>query len=860
MYMCVYTRALTHDVEQIMSTLQPRVLVGLGREDVFVALNVPENHVPPSFDKPFVPDTIEPWAIWRTRWVYDRYHYLVFLPSVNRYPGILRDLDMTPGTVPVQATQHSHGRVSYRLAQSKVDQLLSLYHLANTMIHFFYNYFTYARPIIFIPGDTILSCFRVSQETLLKEQKTQRAVMATALAARDSIMANFAYVSYCVAWHTSDKDDEFFPAWYWNLRRKMPIDCVNLVEALRGTWVLDLRAPRIGGFVQATTPVQYDRASDGAASNTWMNHLHRLILSAPGVPVYLHYPQPVKPGMKNLWEHAVYYQPSRERVQAARAKLIQPVLPARTVPSAPIKRPSPTDHQNANIPWAQFKEQLDSWFQYKESTASATDLATWKARQEEATRRTPWEINEGKKSWEQWTVWVWEDNGDGTWNHLVRSAKPSALAADWKVIPPSQKIVDPIQRDWHISYHFPNEQEDLDDAWWAGGAREEGPRWRIPSATNSGILAATRNRSRSRSPPTSVSRGGRTRSPVETLRARSRSASPPPFQQEDVMHLLPEDNTPYNHQLPDTFIACVRARFGIPEQARPLESSLRRIPSHILKTVFKYDEKWHGPVSERDWALVGDLFGGHANGKPKVDVSTADWRTVAETLKNICDIFPGSPFHHPYNVVGRQHYLIAPVSVPAMPERHVQAHTAYLLIPKQGTVEDQPWLVCLQDPLSVLQVLRADWGPEAELLVCALAVRGIPFRTLRLKKEYTPYVSHEVRTGLQLMPQGYVPTSQDYAVYTLRLKDLILCHGRPALLKGGIIWRLAMEVLGEDDEWALHALSIPTDCSEPYFVASYNDYQGVDEELTQQEEDIVCGVYRVFSDNVSTGTCSCYVL
>lgn len=183
-----------------------------------------------------------------------------------------------------------------------------------------------------------------------------------------------------------------------------------------------------------------------------------------------------------------------------------------------------------------------------------------------------------------------------------------------------------------------------------------------------------------------------------------------------------------------------------------------------------------------------------------MDISTADWRAVVETLKNICDIFPGSLFHHPYDIRSRRHYLIAPVSVPATPEHHVQAHTAYLLILKQGTMEDQPWLVCLQDPLSILQVLLTDWGPEAKLLVCALAVCGIPFHTLCLKKEYTPYVSHEVCTGLQLMPQGYIPTPQDYVVYTLCLKDLILCHGRPALLKGGIIWCLAMEVLGEDNE------------------------------------------------------------
>ena len=46
---------------------------------------------------------------------------------------------------------------------------------------------------------------------------------------------------------------------------------------------------------------------------------------------------------------------------------------------------------------------------------------------------------------------------------------------------------------------------------------------------------------------------------------------------------------------------------------------------------------------------------------------------------------------------------------------------------------------------------------------------------------------------------------------------------------------------------------VPQDCRQVFFQAAYKDQHLLDDELTQQEEDIICGVYRVLSDTGSAG-------
>ena len=105
------------------------------------------------------------------------------------------------------------------------------------------------------------------------------------------------------------------------------------------------------------------------------------------------------------------------------------------------------------------------------------------------------------------------------------------------------------------------------------------------------------------------------------------------------------------------------------------------------------------------------------------------------------------------------------------------------------------------------------------------------------------------------MAHGYVPDIQDYYAYTRRRNDLLQgCQGRIALLRGGILWRLSMEIYGEDGYWAEKALAMPADCRPSLTQFWLQGQVYLEDKLTKQEEDIICGVYRVLSDETSQGT------
>ena len=72
-------------------------------------------------------------------------------------------------------------------------------------------------------------------------------------------------------------------------------------------------------------------------------------------------------------------------------------------------------------------------------------------------------------------------------------------------------------------------------------------------------------------------------------------------------------------------------------------------------------------------------------------------------------------------------------------------------------------------------------------------------------------------------------------------------QGRAALLRGGIVWRLAVEVLGGD--WRPLASTGPSEDVYVYaqaFVPERGDYY-YDDALSSDELDVICGVYKVYT-------------
>ena len=140
-------------------------------------------------------------------------------------------------------------------------------------------------------------------------------------------------------------------------------------------------------------------------------------------------------------------------------------------------------------------------------------------------------------------------------------------------------------------------------------------------------------------------------------------------------------------------------------------------------------------------------------------------------------------------------------------------------------------------------------------IMCALHAveflvdRGIPFRTIFIPDQREGlHLCPPVQTVLGWRLPDFAPTSWDYREYERRVYALISQpRGRAALLRGGIVWRLAIEVLGGD--WREFAKAGPSEDFIYYgqvFVPPRGDHY-YDDGLSSDELDVICGVYKVYT-------------
>lgn len=122
-----------------------------------------------------------------------------------------------------------------------------------------------------------------------------------------------------------------------------------------------------------------------------------------------------------------------------------------------------------------------------------------------------------------------------------------------------------------------------------------------------------------------------------------------------------------------------------------------------------------------------------------------------------------------------------------------------------------------------------------------------PFRTcIRASPMFTSFSTPQMwSSGLGYRPKGYQATLIDYQSYRATLEDFLhLPRGRAAMRKGGIVGRLAKDFLTSED-----VSSCPSDNvlqSGHWQKSDADPYLGYwDDELSVEELDMICGVYRV---------------
>ncbi|KAJ7176775.1 hypothetical protein C8R46DRAFT_1188516 [Mycena filopes] len=165
--------------------------------------------------------------------------------------------------------------------------------------------------------------------------------------------------------------------------------------------------------------------------------------------------------------------------------------------------------------------------------------------------------------------------------------------------------------------------------------------------------------------------------------------------------------------------------------------------------------------------------------------------------------------------------------------------TYYFLSPKARSPAGMQESVVLRSAAAAIEALRRN-SATIEEVALNLVARGIPFNTSSPGQFPPPPPVEDARPpykGLGFRNKGFRGTPSEYAQYESARTE-ILCseRGRVALMSGGIIARLAVGVVSPQVVCSGRAKGAAEGHpSPPYW----------DDALTQQELDILCGVYEV---------------
>ena len=248
------------------------------------------------------------------------------------------------------------------------------------------------------------------------------------------------------------------------------------------------------------------------------------------------------------------------------------------------------------------------------------------------------------------------------------------------------------------------------------------------------------------------------------------------------------------------------------------------------------------------------------------------WAMLASNFKSraLASTWDLDPRHPRYLLRG----IVPDPRIPLSLEHHkptagnIDNISRWVLVRFTGDRESQTWSL-LTSPMGALFIVRnlneAETSYEA---LCILSSAGIPARTgLFLRQSQspvfgvpTPSVRH-LRTPLYGTPwvkrEGR-PGLKEYDAYCHQVLELShLPHGRCAWLKGGIVWRIMVEVTGRHphsdghQSWTIkdELVTGPSKSNDCYHPVTMDEEGGAyyDDGLSIQELDVIAGVVKVYT-------------
>jgi len=160
------------------------------------------------------------------------------------------------------------------------------------------------------------------------------------------------------------------------------------------------------------------------------------------------------------------------------------------------------------------------------------------------------------------------------------------------------------------------------------------------------------------------------------------------------------------------------------------------------------------------------------------------------------------------------------------------------------TVRDtttRPWRILIEDPLTLLQIEREEWHLHGDRLISNLVRKGVPFQILYPScQRGTVFYPHP---GPVVHPDGKLPTLLDYFAYRLDVADFFKAYPHAhaaALCAGGILWRVAVDVLPVPEGHEIARPFHPMACTERVI----DGQRYWTPKLTEEEQQEIVGVYK----------------
>ena len=238
----------------------------------------------------------------------------------------------------------------------------------------------------------------------------------------------------------------------------------------------------------------------------------------------------------------------------------------------------------------------------------------------------------------------------------------------------------------------------------------------------------------------------------------------------------------------------------------------------------------------------------HAVGGQQLNAS-ADARVV---IDHFLSILAGC--ENPFNDVPGKYWDLSPLGHSplvnlakvfiSIEERQFTGSVQYIIHPRSLHPDrNTPWLLSV-DPMTALECIRRGLGPHSVDIANFLITHGVHFRTLQLLSN-----SLEPRVRPQCRFLGYRPVDYrfdlaDFAGYQALCDSFLRSqpHGPLALREGGIIARLAREVLSNSDA-LLGPSSEALSGRGAKFV--YDNKIYVEDTFSEAELGLICGTYTL---------------